>query len=668
MVNEKKIANIIFTRFSKLKTNQQEIFDDVEFYHQLYRSAIDWDESYPWDFALTDPVVFQLLRNYLARLNPEGYKISLESQNSKSVQFRKKNQQLLGWELSEMNKTMTLVKLLFGGMLRGRAYAESGWKYEKAIEILTGEVDKNERTVVMRDIINRADLKPIRFQDMFIPNHNIPEIQEQPYILQRVIKRFGEMLDDNETQGKEFWKQEYLDKIKKQRKFSNRVEYGIDLPTDDDSKEDQFLRGQYVSLLKHTTIDGEVHYIMEEEDNGWILNKDTESPFWHGHYPYLSWTPFPEDDEFFSMGIVQPVADLAVAITSGLNQFLTNSRKAGNPMWIAGKDANKTPDWMFVNRPDGVVRINGDVGQIQQIRPVDTGRTMITARQELITAFERGTSMSSMYSSGVAGGSSPQINRTATGAKIIDQNIDQGLQLLITLFGAQMITKIGEHFLELNPQFITEEQEIRITGAREGEEFLKVLPNEITANFDVKVNPDTVMKTNPVVKQAQLLNLKSIIDEEKDIKIDKIPVWKNILQSFPEMDNTDDILHDPEDVAREAINSIMTYAIVPEIPHNIDHKIIIKIVQKHMLSMEHSDEQLEMFIKYLEECKRWLEASNPNLFIPPAAQPQQFGQPMLPTNEQDLLASMLGGMSNPTQQLPVPTPLDQMGGGGGLPV
>jgi hypothetical protein len=471
------------------------------------------------------------------------------------------------------------------------------------------------------------------------------------------------MLDDNETQGKEIWKKEYLDKILKNRMFTNKLEFGVDLPDDDDDRylkdKNRFAKNQYVSLLKHTTLDGDIEYVMEEEDNGWIINKDTENQFWHGHYPYLSWTPFPEDDEFFTMGIVQPVADLAVSISSALNQFLTTSRKAGNPMWLAGKDASTTPDWMFVNRPDGVVRINGDVGQIKQITPTDTGKTMIQARQELITAFERGTSMSSMYSSGVAGGSSPQINRTATGARIIDQNIDQGLQLLITLFGAQMITKIGEHFLELNPQFVTEEQEVKVVGSENDEEFLTVDPAEITANFDIKVNPDTVMKVNPVVKQAQLLNLKAVIDEEKDVKIDKIPVWKNILQTFPEMDNTDDILHDPEDVAREAINSIMNLGTVPEVPYNIDHKAIIKIVQKHMIEMvdQHTDEQLSMFGEYIDENKAWIEAENPNLFTPP------LNQPMMPTNEQDLLASMTGGMANPTQNLEIPTPLDEMGGG-----
>jgi hypothetical protein len=540
--DDKKIAEVIRSRYSKLRTKQAELFNDVEFYHQLYRASIDWDETYPWDSALTDPVVFQLLRNYLARLNPEGYKILLASRNSSAVEVRKKNQQFLNWELSEMNKTMELIKLLFGGMLRGRAYAETGWKYEKAIEVLSGkEGTESERKVTMQNIVNHAEFKTIRFQDMFIPNHNNPEISEQPYIIQRISMRFGDMLDDNKGE-KPVWKQDYLDKIQKKELFTSKIEYGVDLPTNDESKDDMFARDQYVSLLKHSTIDGDIHYILEEHDECNVLNVDTENPFWHGHYPYISWTPFPEDDEFFSMGIVQPVADLAVAITSALNQFMTNSRKAGNPMWLIGKEGAKTPDWMFVNRPDGLVRVNGDIAQVQQIRPVDTGRTMINARQELITAFERGTSMSAMYVSGASGGSSPQINKTATGARIIDSNIDQGLQLLITLFGAQIMTKIGEHFLELNTQFVTEEQEVRVIGSKEGEEFLKLKPAETNANFDIEVNSDLVSKENPVVTQAQLLNLKATIDQEKDVKIDKVEVWKNILQTFPQMDNADDII------------------------------------------------------------------------------------------------------------------------------
>jgi hypothetical protein len=75
-----------------------------------------------------------------------------------------------------------------------------------------------------------------------------------------------------------------------------------------------------------------------------------------------------------------------------------------------------------------------------------------------------------------------------------------------------------------------------------------------------------------------------------------------------------------------------------------------------MLSMEHSDDQLKLFADYIDDLKAWIEAGNPNLFTPSLSQPQ------IPTNEADLISSMTGGMGNPTQSLPNPTPLDQMSG------
>src|SRR5690606_513653 len=106
----------------------------------------------------------------------------------------------------------------------------------------------------MRDIINRATAKNVRFQDLLIPNRNIPTIEDQPYVIERIMMSYGEMLDDNEAQEKEVWKKKYLDKIKEKHMFETQVDYGIDLQQTDDGgdtmKEDTFIRSQYVKLIK----------------------------------------------------------------------------------------------------------------------------------------------------------------------------------------------------------------------------------------------------------------------------------------------------------------------------------------------------------------------------------------------------------------------------------
>ena len=612
MADNKKIAGLIKDRWNVLSSDARDVLDRNATYTDMYRSILNFDENYPWDYQLVDPAVFQLIRTMMSRLNPENARVNLLARSEKSSEFREHNQHVLNWELSEMNKTLVFYRCILRGLLAGRSYLSTGWLFQPAVEVQSDIPNKSQ--FLMRDVVNRAIASNIRFEDLMVANRNIPDIQEQPYIIEHIAMRYGEMLDDNElseTKTKQIWIPEELDNIKKKKMFLSEIEGGFKLPNDimrGVADEEQFYRNQYVGLLKMSTKDGEVFYTFDKKGNDVILNKDTTNPYWHGHYPYLSFTPFPEDDTFYSQSMIQPLEDLEIAMSSALNQFLTNARKAGNPMWIAGASASQTPDWSFVNRPDGIIRVAGDANQIRQAPIADTSQLMTGLRQELSTLFEKSSSISSLYSSGVSGASS-QVNKTATGAKVIDANIDLNMQMLITLFGGQILSGIGAHFLELNAQYITEEQEIRLTGERNSG-FIKVKPTEITANFDVIANPDTITKTSPVVRQAALLNLKATMDAEKKLELDSKPIWKAIFASYPEIEEVDeDIIIDPQKQADEAITS-MERGIKPTTDWNQNHKAIKKIVQFYLISNQDtlSDEQLVMFTEYVDELTKWIDA------------------------------------------------------------
>lgn len=659
-IEDKRIASVIKSRFNRLSSEQQTIFDDVDMYYQMYKSQMEFDDAYPWDFQLVDPVIFSMLRGMMARLNPEGLRVDLQPTSSKAFVTKEKNQKILNWELREMNKTMTFYYGLFGGLLRGRSYMETGWKYEPAVKILVGD-ETNSYEKVMRDIVNRADAKIIRFEDMYIPNRNEPDIAKQPYLLQRVAMRFGEMLDDNERA--DVWNKEYLEKIKKGGYFSKKLPYGELLPEDADdfknfSKAETFLRSQYVTMLKMQTLDGDVYYSLEDKDD-WVMNTSKVNPYWHGHYNIISWSPFPEDNEFFSMGMVQPLADLAIAMSSVLNQYLTNGRKAGNPMWIAGDSASQTPDWQFSNRPDGIVRVAGDVNQVRQVTTADTSNTALGMRQHLSTTFEKASSMGSLYTSGV--GDDSGINKTAGGAKVIDANMDMPLNLMMSIFSAQLLTKVGEHFLELNAQYITEEQEFKITGTN-GVEFIKAKPEEITANFEVYANPDTVTKTSPQIRQASLMNLKATADKENQVVIDKRPIWKALIQSFPEIEGIDGVIIDPQQQANEAIEALHK-GVMPEIDFMTDHEKVRQMVQVHMLGHQDQmdDNILQMFVAYTDELTKWMDAKKQVATM--QQQPQISagmdgigGGGALPVNERDAVLSALerGVMDGGQQPVTIP--------------
>lgn len=648
------IAQAVKKRYTTLNGNQQEIFDEVERYKQMYRSFMDESDSYPWDYQYFDPQIFPLMRAHLARLNPHEAKITLESRNGQDLDAKVANQQVVNWELGEILLTQIFYRLMYSGFMAGRGYMKSGWKYKPARVIQDGD-----RQIQMSEIVNRADLTSVRFNDLFIPNRNIPDLMLQPYLVERISMRFGDLLDDQKITQR--WNQKYLEEIQKKNIFSTKIAYGVDLPQEDDLKENTLIRSQYVNLLCMHTIDGEVFWTFEDASApDWVLNNSSENEYFHGHYPYIDFAPFPEDDEFFSLGIVQPIADLQEAINSSLNQLLTNARKAGNPMWITGEDGAQTPDWVFVNRPNGVVRVSGDPTHTRPIEQRDNTLSLLKARQELQTSFERTSGISSLYMSGAA--SSPQVNKTATGAQIINNNIDQNLELLISLFGAQVLKTTGEHFLELNAQYITEEQTVKITGKRGASEYVNVSPDEISANFDVKASPERMLKQSPATRQAGLINLHTTLSNAKreGAPINLDPVTEALVDSFPETENIDDIIIDPEKRANQVIESIMKGYEPPKAKYDDDHKAMIALIQKHLLDMpqEHSDEQLLMFDEYIEELKRFIQAKNPNLL-------SSGGQnDMVPMTQQGIEQSMAqqAGMGNPTVNQQIPLTEEQLAG------
>jgi len=665
-MTDKKIASIIQQRFVNLQGQFSEVFDNSEMYNQMYRCYMDNTDTYLWDYNLVEPVVFYLIRSLMARMNTDNMRVRLDARTSDAEQKRKVNQRIIDWEMGEMKKTLIFYNFIFRGLISGRAYLKTGWLYNKALQVKGDNGDKT-----MRSIINRAYAQNVRFPDILIPNQNIPDLDEQPYVLEHMMVRYGDLVKDNEAStGKDIWNPDALRKIEKKSLFENKMDYGIDLPDDDEGKEDWITNSRYVSVIRMQTKDNEVYHCLEKDDSI-ILDVDHNNPYWHNHQPYITWTPFPEDDEYASMGAVQPVSDLVIALSSILNQYLTNARKSGNPMWLAGAAAAQTPDWMFVNRPDGIIRVAGDVNQVQQVRPMDTSDTMLRMRQEVMTSFERTSAMSSMFSTGVASGSSPQLNKTATGARVIDSNIETNLQMLVSLFGAMALSKLGEHFLELNAQYISEEQEIKIVGKDGDPEFVKIEPSEVTANFDVIANADTMAKTSPAVRQAQLLNLKATIDQEKVVKMDKKPIWKAIFNAFPEMDGvTDDVIVDPEQQAKEAIQLLLS-GIEPKIAIDMDHKAIVQLIQVFLLSNPNlPDEQLVMFTKYLDDLRKYIQAkqvivtlnqplapTDPNAMAMSmgATPPQMNGGQMLPTEEQNLMKSLNSQIqmgTNPTEGLP----------------
>lgn len=566
---EKRIADLFRKRFNKARDLSIDVFDNVEVNRNLYRGYLQVDDSYEWDYALVDQQVFPLVRNYIARANPSKTQIRLEARKPEDFEKREINQDFINWEINELDLTTLIVRGFFSDFLAGKGYFKTGWLYQPKIVIKNNKVEYE-----MRPKINRADVKFVPFNHIIIPNRNIPNLSEQPYVFELMQLSPGQMMDDNENYGYEYWDKKYIEKLRKGGVTGKALDYEAEFVNDTDNNKDEmaFRNATFPAVCMHTK-DGEVFYMPLVDGEDKIINKDRTNPYWHGHYPYIDMTAFPEDDEYYSMSVVDAVGDLQIASTEILNQTLTNVRSLNNNMWISGASAATTPDYMFKQRPSGIIRVAGDPNQIVPVRPNDAVMSMLRMGQALQTKFEQVGGISSLYSSGAQ---SDTINQTARGAQIIDKNIETNVQMIIDLFAEQVLKKIGDHFQELNAQFVTEEQSFMVTGKKGVKELLTVKPDDLTANFDVYTDTFAMVKQTPASRQASLQNLLTIINTQvipAGVQVDMAPLVENLIAAYPEMENVEDIVTSVDEKGKRDCLSLERGQ-MPEIKIKDDHKAL----------------------------------------------------------------------------------------------
>lgn len=629
MDKDKRYAKIVKSRYDKATTLCADRFDSVEVNRNLYSGYISTDDQYEWDYSLVDQQVFPLIRNYIARSNPAMTKVRLEARSPDDFERRQVNQDFVNWEISELELTTLLTRGFFSNYIAGKAYFKTGWKYDKSVVVENGEY-----TYKMKPLTNRADMKFVRFNNILIPNRNIPSLAEQPYYLEKMQIRVGEMIDDNETKGYEYWDKKFIQKLRDSGVTSKILDYEAEFVKDADTKDEMSFRAATFPAVCMHTLENDLIYIPLVDGSDEIINKKRENPYWHGHYDILEMTAFPEDDEYFPMSVVDATGDTQIASTEVLNQMLTNIRSINNNMWISGASAATTPDYMFKQRPSGIIRVAGDPTQIVPIRPQDSTMSMLRVGQELNTKFEKAGGISSLYSSGVA---SKGINQTARGAQVIDKNIDTNIQMILDLFGEQILKGMGDHFQELNAQFVTEEQTFAVTGKKGVRELVTIGPDQVSANFDVYTYPEAMVKQTPASRQASLQNLLTVINQQVipgGTQVDVVPLVENLIDSYPEMENIDDIVTSIDEKG-ERDSLMLERGQMPEVKVRDAHKELAQYATVYFQDngMNLTPESQELFQKYVEKHLQYIQAaqeisqmSRPQ--IPQAQSPNALSQQM----------------------------------------
>lgn len=616
--SDKKYADIVRKRYNKAKELIDPVFERVEINRNLYKGFLQTDDQYEWDYSLVDNQVFPLVRNYIARSNPAMTKVRLEARKQEDFEKREVNQDFVNWEINELNLTQLFCRAFFSNYLAGKAYFKSGWKYDPRVIVKNGSYEYE-----MRPLINRADLKFVRFNNILIPNRNIPILMEQPYVLEPQQIRVGDMIKDNETFGYEYWDKSFIAKLKKAGVSGKILDYEAEVVQDSDTLDEMTFRSATFPAVCMMTLEGDVIYVPLTGDTTTVINKNRENIYWHGHYPYIDMTAFPEDDEYFPMAVVDAVGDMGIAGTEVLNQTLTNIRALNNNMWITGASEASTPDYMFKQRPSGIIRVAGDPTGVVPVRPTDGTGSMLRVGQEISTKFERTGGISSLYSSGAQ---DQNINQTARGAQLIDKNIENNVKMILDLFGEQVLKRMGNDFCELNAQYVTEEQTFAITGKKGVRELVTIAPEQVTANFDVYTYPEAMIKQTPASRQASLQNtittlLNVELQSKGAVSIDITPVVTALLDATPEMENIDNVMTALDEKADRDF-AMLQRGQLPEIKVRDAHKDLIMAIsiKYEETGTTYPPEVDEVFTKYIESHLKYIQAAQEvqQMINPPA--------------------------------------------------
>lgn len=631
---DKKYAEIVRKRYNKARDLFEPVADRVEVNRNLYKGYIDTSENYEWDYSLVDQQVFPLIRNYISRSNPAMTKIRLEARNKNDFEKRKINQDFVNWEINELPLSTLLTRAFFSNYIAGKAYFKTGWKYDPRVIVKNGDISYE-----MRPLVNRADLQFVPFNRILIPNRNIPTLKDQPYILETVQLRIGDMLKDNETYGYEYWDKEFLAKLKKGGVQSKKLDYEAEFVTDSDTLDEMAYQSATFPAVCMETLEGDVIYIPLIDDMDTIINKKREKIYWKSGYNIIDMTAFPEDDEYFAMSVVDAVGDNQIAATEVLNQTLTNARALNNNMWISGASAASTPDWMFKQRPSGIIRTNGDPNMIQPVPQRDSVMSMLRLGQELNTKFERTGGISSLYSSGSA--NTQSVNQTARGAQIIDQNIETNIRMIIDLFGEQVLKEMGNHFLALNAQYVTEEQTFAVTGKKGVRELVAITPEEVGANFDVYTMAESMIKQTPASRQASLQNtiqtLQGIQTQSQGaVQVDLTPIVEALIDATPDMENVEDVIISIDEKGeRDCL--MLEREQMPEIKVRDAHLDLIQLASMRFEDNKdvYTPEVQAMFEQYVEKHLAFIQSEK---------EVQAMSAPQIPqAQDPNAMAALMGG-------------------------
>ncbi len=468
-----KLIKDEFTPWSSWRQPFESIWDEI---YRLYFSSSDSSKT-PTRAKMFVPVVFQIIEAAVPKVinvlfNGEEFfdvvpTVAADEPMAKSIKV------LLLYQLGQAGLFMKFIDFTKQLFLYGTSYFYVYWKVKR-------------QWVFKREPV-RSDVSFFGFLTGKNRITDWKETKEYKVVEKRPELEVLDILDvfpdpdaKNETEGKALWVRSFID-IDELKDLGKGQFPVYDNTESEDLKGDsngysESRKSRYATrhlssapsskqvelLTRWGLFDLDGDGIREETciviANRKVLIKAKGNPFHHQKRPIIRCPLFVVPNEWYGIGLVEPIIPLQHEINTLRRQRLDNINIIINRMWLVNEGANVDLDTL-ISSPNGVILTN-DMAGVQPLVTPDVTQSNYLEAQNAMLDIEN-TTISKAAQGTPSGGS---LGRTAKGAQLIVGQALEKFGVVVRLIEEIALKRILRMFHQLNLQMIDDDETLRDPG------------------------------------------------------------------------------------------------------------------------------------------------------------------------------------------------------------
>lgn len=486
------LRKMVFARMDasrRLVDSYEDGWDEAYQQYRSYTEARDDNKAnlfIPYTFAMVETQTARVLRGLFEHQPP----LTVSPRNPESERNAPAMESLVAYQADRMGLQTRLEPWLKDIGIYGTAYAKVDWR--RKVRMVKQRKMGLKPIVVMGRVVaqvpwmieveaeevvwNGPWVRRVDINNLF-PDPAAEDVDDARYVIERAWVPLS-VLADRAKQGR--YDEAQVAKLRDTLSMANQERpaqrrLGSIGLSGDAGDSDTF--DPLVELWEYWE-DGDTATLADQQI---ILDPERRgNPFAHGRKPFVKCNARSIGGEWYGLGVPEILESLQEEINTGRNQRLDNVSAIINNMMAV--DQTKLVDGAdFTYRPNGIVPFRGSPREA--IMPLAPSGLVAAGYQEeqLIRQDMQLATQIFDYSMGMAPGHA----ETATGIMSLQNAGQIVFEDLIRRVAYDGLRKIGQLWLALNQQFITEPQVIRVEGPQ-GREWRTYKPEDILGEFDLQ--------------------------------------------------------------------------------------------------------------------------------------------------------------------------------------